>query len=189
MTGPRASSKGRSWTVRLLALGALVMVGGLVAALATRPSATATEVFTPLVGKQAPPIEGLTVRGQPFSLSSYKGRFVVLNFFATWCPPCHTEEPSLLKFSRENSGPGAPALVGVVFADTSANARAFMESFGADWPVVADPSGRIALAYGVRGPPETFIIAPDGLVIAHIDGPVSASYLTSLIARARSLHA
>jgi cytochrome c biogenesis protein CcmG/thiol:disulfide interchange protein DsbE len=80
-------------------------------------------------------------------------------------------------------------LVGVVFADTSANARAFMESFGADWPVVADPSGRIALAYGVRGPPETFIIAPDGLVIAHIDGPVSASYLTSLIARARSLHA
>ncbi|MHB1889972.1 MAG: TlpA family protein disulfide reductase [Acidimicrobiales bacterium] len=169
--------------VRWIAVGVLVVIAGIVAVLATRPQATATEVITPLVGKKAPPIDATTVTGAPFRLSAYRGRFVVLNFFATWCPPCRTEEPHLVSFAYQHRSPAGPALVGVVFADTASNARAFFASTGATWPAVADPSGRIALAYGVRGPPETFVIAPDGLVVAHIDGPVTARYLDAVLAR------
>jgi cytochrome c biogenesis protein CcmG/thiol:disulfide interchange protein DsbE len=172
----------------VIALVALVVAAGLVAALATRPQATATEVISPLVGREAPAIDATTIYGAHFDLASYRGRFVVLNFFATWCPPCQTEEPNLVEFAYQHRSQTGPALVGVVFADTAANARAFFRSTGATWPAVADPSGKIALAYGVRGPPETFVIAPDGVILAHIDGPLTVKGLDQVLERARSTY-
>lgn len=174
-------------SARWIALSVLVVAGALVALLATRPPAAATEVYSPLVGHQAPPIVGTTLTGKSFTLASLKGRWVVVNFFASWCPPCQQEEPDLVAFAFANRGPRGVALVGVVFDDTAGNARRFVATDGATWPSVVDPHGQIALDYGVRGPPETFVIAPSGIIVAHIDGPVSASYLGGVIARAKAV--
>ena len=104
-------------------------------------------------------------------LAAYRGRWVCVNFFASWCPPCQQEEPDLVTFAFQHRAPGDAALVGVVYDDTTGNARAFEQSAGATWPTVVDPGGQIALRYGVRGPPETFLISPAGKVVAHLDGP------------------
>jgi cytochrome c biogenesis protein CcmG/thiol:disulfide interchange protein DsbE len=156
-----------------------------VAVLATRPSATATEVNTPLVGEQAPPIVGTTLTGTTFDLSSIRGRWVVVNFFASWCPPCQQEQPDLIAFAYHHRAPGDTALVGVVFDDAPSSARNFARLSGAAWPAVVDPGGKIELDYGVRGPPETFLVSPSGIVAVHLDGPVTSAQLEYWLGRER----
>lgn len=172
----------RRRVARWTALGALVIVGALVAVLATRPPASFTEVATPLLGKPAPAVSGTTVDGRVFQLSSLRGHWILLNFFASWCPPCQQEQPDLVKFAYQHDAAAEVALVGVVFDDSTSSARQFLTTSGASWPAVADPDGQIALDYGVRGPPETFIISPAGIVVAHLDGAVTDSGLDQYLA-------
>ena len=183
---PGAPSRRRRHTARWLALAVLAVGAGLVAVLATSPNQQATEVDTPLVGQGAPAIEGTTLTGAAFDLSRDRGRWVVLNFFASWCPPCQQEQADLVTFAYGHRAPGAAALVGVVFDDSAAAARRFMQSSGATWPAVVDPGGQIALQYGVRGPPETFIVSPDGEVVAHFDGPMTSALLDHWLSRAQT---
>ena len=163
--GPR-----RRHTARWIASLVLVVLAALVVLLATRPPATVTEVDTPLLGQSAPAIVGTTVTGQSFDLAAYRGRWVFVNFFASWCPPCQTEEPTLVTFAYQHRSPSDAALVSVVYDDSTSRARGFQASAGATWPAVIDPGGQIALRYGVRGPPETFLVSPRGIVVGHYDG-------------------
>jgi len=175
----------RRHTAKWVAGVALVVGAALVALLATRPPQTATEVDTPLVGQTAPAIGGSTLGGGSFDLAALRGRWVVVNFFASWCPPCQQEQPDLVAFAYAHRTPGDAVLVGVVFDDSDSTARAFMRSTGASWPAVFDPGGQIALDYGVRGPPETFLVSPDGIVVAHFDGPMTEASLDYWLARAK----
>jgi len=176
----------RRHTARWIGGLVLLVSAALVALLATRPPAAATEVFTPLLGQSAPAITGTTVSGGHFDLAADRGRWVVVNFFASWCPPCQAEQPGLVTFAYHHRSPADAALVGVVYDDTTADARVFDRSAGATWPAVVDPGGQIALRYGVRGPPETFLISPAGMVVAHLDSAVSATDLDRQIAAAKA---
>ncbi len=180
--GPRQGRHTARWIAGLV----LVVIAALIVLLATRPPATATEVYTPLLGKPAPAMAGTTVSGERFDLAAYRGRFVWVNFFASWCPPCQQEEPSLVTFAYQHRATGDAALIGVVYDDATSNARAFDVSSGATWPAVVDAGGQIALRYGVRGPPEWFLISPAGNVVAHLDGPVKVSDLDGQIAAAKA---
>ena len=168
------------------ALAVAVVVGALVAVLATRPSASSTTTASPLLGKPAPEVSGPALTGGPVDLSSLRGRFVVVNFFASWCPPCQVEEPELVQFAFQHRAADDARVLGVVFADSSASAARFLASTGAVWASVADPGGQVALAYGVRGPPETFVVAPDGRVVARLLGAAKATDLEQVLARARA---
>jgi cytochrome c biogenesis protein CcmG/thiol:disulfide interchange protein DsbE len=184
--GPAAQPAPRArHTARWIALVALVVVAGLVALLASSPPQTAAEVQTPLVGQHAPALAGPTLAGGTFDLKALRGRWVVVNFFASWCPPCQQEQPELVAFDYAHRAPRAATLVGVVFDDSATSARGFMRSTGATWPAVGDPGGQIAFDYGVRGPPETFLVSPSGLVVAHFDGPMTAHDIDYWLARAR----
>ncbi|HEY5251485.1 MAG TPA: TlpA disulfide reductase family protein [Acidimicrobiales bacterium] len=187
--GVGSSGVGRSQgrhTARWIAGSALVVLAALLVLLATRPPSAATEVYTPLLGKPAPALSGTTLSGGHFQLTAYRGRWVVVNFFASWCPPCQDEEPDLVAFAFQHRSPGDPALIGVVYDDTTSSARSFEHSAGATWPTLVDPGGQIALRYGVRGPPETFLISPQGIVVAHLDSAVNATDLDQQIAAARA---
>jgi cytochrome c biogenesis protein CcmG, thiol:disulfide interchange protein DsbE len=177
----------RRHTARWVAGSVLLVVAGLVAVLATSTDA-AEQASSALVNQPAPGIAAAphgavtTIAGKSFYMSSLEGRWVVVNFFASWCPPCQQEEPQLVAFARGHVGVDAPTLLGVVYDDSASNALSFMRSAGATWTAVVDP-GALKIAYGVTGPPETFVVAPTGVVVAHYIGPVTASDLDQVISR------
>jgi cytochrome c biogenesis protein CcmG, thiol:disulfide interchange protein DsbE len=185
-TGTRGAAAPARHTARWIALGVLVVAAGLIAVLATRPPASVVEVQSPLVGHAAPPVRGVTVDGHAFALPRAPGTYVVLNFFASWCGPCQQEGPELVKFAFRHQQSGDAQLVGAVFDDTTSAARDYQSTLGATWPTLADPRGALALSFGVRAPPSTFLIAPDGRVVAYIVAPVTAADLDALIARAKA---
>ena len=173
-------------TARWTAAVVLVVAAGRVAVVATRPSASVAEVKSPLVGKTAPIIGGVTVGGTNFAVPTAPGHYVVLNFFASWCIPCQNEGPELVKFEYQHQRSGDASMVSVVFDDTVSAARGYQATLGVTWPTLADVSGKLALDYGVRGQPTTFVIAPDGRVVAYIVSQVTAGELDRVIAAAKA---
>ncbi|HUD17375.1 MAG TPA: TlpA disulfide reductase family protein [Acidimicrobiales bacterium] len=176
-------------TARWVGVFVLVIGAGLIAVLASRPPAVVVEAQNPVVGLQAPAVAGVTLDGTRYVLPRVPGKFVVLNFFASWCEPCQTEGPNLVQFQFEHQRAGDATMLSVVFDDTESAARNYQESLGVTWPTLADPGGGLALSFGVRAPPTTFVIAPDGRVAAAIVAPVTAADLDQIIAKAKATHA
>jgi cytochrome c biogenesis protein CcmG/thiol:disulfide interchange protein DsbE len=172
-------------TALYTALGLGVAVALLVGVLATRKSAENSLAASPLVDRAAPTLNGTTIKGEPFSLSAQRGRYVVVNFFASWCVPCLQEHPELDKFSQRHQG-GDVQLVSVLFDDDAASARTFFDRHGGAWPVVDDPGAKAALDFGVRGPPESFVVDRQGYVLRRIVGTATADGLDNLIGQARA---
>jgi cytochrome c biogenesis protein CcmG/thiol:disulfide interchange protein DsbE len=170
-----------------IALVVGVVMVGLVALFATREPAANSVAGSPLIGKQAPEITAEDLDGETVRASRLRGRYVVVNFFASWCVPCREEHPELLNFTARHASKGDAQVVAVVFNDDVDAARKWFDDNGGDWPVLQDPRGRVALDFGVGKPPETFVIDPDGVVLTRIVGPVTADGLDALLARAEEL--
>ncbi|MBA2281299.1 MAG: TlpA family protein disulfide reductase [Acidimicrobiia bacterium] len=171
----------------LAAVGVLVFVALLVVVLATRQPAADRIAESPLLGQAAPAVAGTTLDGDRFSIADEQGRFVLVNFFATWCVPCQQEHDDLVAFSETHADRGDASVVSVVFDDATEDARAFFAENGGDWPVVVGDDGEIALDYGVLAVPESFLVAPDGSVLARVVGGVTAEGLESLLRRVQGL--
>jgi cytochrome c biogenesis protein CcmG/thiol:disulfide interchange protein DsbE len=108
------------------------------------------------------------------------GRIYVLNFWASWCVPCREETPALESFYRRWHPEGVE-LVGVLYDDTIGAARSFRRELGGTWPLVDDPGGRVALDYGVRGVPETYVVDADGTIMAKLIGAVGPTTLDRVL--------
>ncbi len=169
-------------TALVVSIVMAVVLALLVLVLATRDSSTERTTQSPLLGKIAPPTEGETLAGEHFSLADQRGRWVVLNFFASWCVPCLEEHPQLQTFDAAHRAEGDAVLVSTTFDDTADEAKAFFEKHGGDWPVIDDPENSLGVAYGVAQVPETFVIAPNGIVVQRFAGPVTSAALEELIA-------
>jgi cytochrome c biogenesis protein CcmG/thiol:disulfide interchange protein DsbE len=113
-------------------------------------------------------------------LASLRGQVVVVNFWASWCQACKEEHPALLAAWDRYRDRGV-VLVGVDFEDTESAALDYAATMSGDWPLVGDPGSRTAIAYGVFGVPETFVIAPDGTIAGKRVGAVSYEWLTDRI--------
>lgn len=185
-TGPRRPPGGRH-LARWIAAGVLAVLVAVAVVAATRPSAEATPYQSPLLGRPAPSFDAVSLGGTHVSLSGYRGRFVVVNFYATWCPPCQQEMPELVRFDfqQQRSAHGA-AMVSVVFQDSDANAQRFDQNWGTRWPSISDPGGRLALDYGVTSPPATFLVDPQGKVVGAFTGPLTTAQLTGALDRAKA---
>src|SRR6185503_16793133 len=112
--------------------------------------------------------------------SKLRGQVVVINFWASWCAECHTEQPALNQTWQQFRDAGV-VVVGVNFQDTSVEAREYVKAAGVSYPVVEDTHSRTALAYGLRGVPETFIVDPSGRTVERVIGPVDAAKLADKI--------
>jgi len=139
------------------------------------------------VGDRAPDFALADLDGEPVRLADYAGRPVLVNFWASWCLPCVEEFPILAEALDAHADIGL-AVIGIVYRDRSEAARAFGEQLGATWPLVMDPGERVARAYGVYGPPESWLVGPDGMVVSRHIGPFSAEELAEELVRLATDH-
>jgi len=120
--------------------------------------------------------------GGQLSLSELRGQVVVVNFWASWCPPCRDEAPIFEATWRRYRERGV-TFVGVNSKDTEPPARAFIEEFGITYPSGPDLHNRIAGLYHVQGVPETYIITPEGEIAEVFIGSPTEAQLTAVLDR------
>jgi cytochrome c biogenesis protein CcmG/thiol:disulfide interchange protein DsbE len=172
---------GGARTALIAAAVVAVLAALFVAVLATRAPSTERVTRSPLIGRLAPAIDGPTLDGTTFDLAALRGRWVVVNFFATWCIPCLEEHPELIEFDERHAAVGDASVVSILFDDDADAARQVFEERGGDWPVVIDEQGAVGVAYGVARVPESFLVAPDGTVVQRLVGGVTAAQLDSIL--------
>jgi peroxiredoxin len=120
-------------------------------------------------------LRGVSLAGlRGVSSAGLRGRPVVVNFFGAWCEQCINELPLLAQMQGRYPGVG---IVGVLYREDPEVGRKAAESGHATWPVLIDPDGKVAAAYGVEGAPATFFIRPDGTIAGDLLGPVSIGIL------------
>ena len=148
-----------------------ILVGLLFMGLGKNPN----EIRSPLIGRPAPAFalrEAGT--GRTIDVAQYRGKPLVINFWATWCGPCWEEHPVLVAGARSHP---EVQFVGVVFQDSEDKILGFLEQRGVSYPTVVDDRGKTAIAYGVAGVPETFFLDANGAIVAKYSGPLSAEEL------------
>jgi cytochrome c biogenesis protein CcmG/thiol:disulfide interchange protein DsbE len=134
------------------------------------------------LGEAAPtsPLPRLEGEGSG-SLADYRGRWVLVNFWASWCIPCREEAPALERFQQRH-GDARFTVLGVDSRDLSGDGRAFVRRFELSYPQLRDGNGDAAHEYGTTGVPENFLVDPAGRVRLLVRGPVSEEYLDRYVA-------
>ena len=175
----------RSWReLRVVAfLAAAVLVVGVAVAGACGVFRGVPEhAPDPLVDEPAPAVSGTTLGGRRVELSSWSRGVTVVNIWASWCGPCRAELPEIAAFARR-ADDGVDVLT-IDTRDGPAAARSLLAEVGAsDLPVVQDPQGRLAVAWGATGVPETFVVDASGTVRARSRGAVTQGWLEDQVRR------
>ena len=142
---------------------ALVFYFGMKQSTSKHPEST-------LINKFAPQITQRNLRGfEAITKDSLvTGEIVLVNFWASWCPPCRLEHPQLMELSTKGIN-----ILGVNIKDDEKNAKSFLDNYGNPFSAIAfDPKGRSAIDWGVTAPPETFVIDANGKVLFRFAGPL-----------------
>ena len=161
------------------------LVGLLAYGLATKSSSRTLDNAVAQGERPAAPDGTLTnlSGGGTTSLAAYRGRVVVLNFWASWCEPCKAEAPLLQSTQAQLAGHGGTVL-GVTDLDAAPDSRAFVASEHLTYPETRDPDGSFAHRYGTVQLPETFVIDRAGHVAAISRGEVNQAFLNRAVALA-----
>jgi cytochrome c biogenesis protein CcmG/thiol:disulfide interchange protein DsbE len=181
--------------------GIAVFVGLLVAcvavvgiALAPRGTSSDTSIGDEAlkadpVGQQAPDFTAKTLDGSSFTLSSLRGKVVVVNFWASWCSTCKTEAADVAATEKKWRAKGVQ-FVGIDEQDTPQGAAGYNKQYGIEFPSAVDADLRIKAHYNVTGLPETFVIDPQGVVVAKyisvIDPAVVDQQLAAMVSAAKA---
>lgn len=171
---PRADARKDRSPLITIAL-AFVLVAGLVAlALAWPRSTTAV--------RPAPALPTRALQGKAVTLASLRGRPALVNFFASWCPPCVREAPGFQRaYARLH---GHVGVVAVDWVDGRSSGLSFLERYHWTVPVLEDPHGTAGYAYGIAGLPTTFVLDARGRILKRLSGPQTAASLVAAAERA-----
>jgi thiol-disulfide isomerase/thioredoxin len=192
---PTGSQRGRAvgrqglfsrprWGIAVIAIliGVVALIGAMGAQPKVSPSVAAESTdMAPEVGKLAPTFSLATPEGAPVSLASLRGQVVLVNFWATWCPPCRAEMPAIEAAYERYGGQGF-TVVAVTANEQPANVTDFFNSRGLSFPALLD-DGRVHAAYRASGLPSSFFIDRQGVVRAVYRGAMSDAVITSEVER------
>jgi cytochrome c biogenesis protein CcmG, thiol:disulfide interchange protein DsbE len=132
-------------------------------------------------GEAAPVFALQDERGRPVSLSEYRGRVVIMNLWASWCPPCRAEMPDLQRLWSAYRSRGL-SVVGVDEGESPARAAAFADSLRIRFPIWIDERQQYGRVYTALGLPTTVVVGRDGVVVAGYDGALTFGQMQSAIA-------
>ncbi len=138
-----------------------------------RPTAPGAQIARPL-------LDGSGER----RLAELRGQVVVLNFWASWCEPCRAEAPALRAAHERLQRGGKGTVLGATYDDATADSKAFVAEQDLTYPSVRDVGKDLAERYGTRSLPETFVLDPEGRVVAVGRGEIDRAFLDAAIARA-----
>jgi cytochrome c biogenesis protein CcmG/thiol:disulfide interchange protein DsbE len=175
-------------TSRLKATAQLVALACVAGLLALLVWSVVHQHHAPGVGSTAPVFTLRRLDGPgKVSLASYRGKPVVLNFWASWCEPCKTEAAALERDWTSNRGRGV-VFLGVDYHDLASDARRFVSAHALTFLMLEDGSGTVTGRYGISQVPETYVLNREGRVVAHLRGPITdpgfAGEFQSAIAKA-----
>ena len=156
-----------------LLVGGLVSIAAVVAMPAAGFGLNPNFIDSPLIDKPAPAFELPDLdSGALVDRASLEGKPTVINFWATWCASCPMEHPQLVRVAREFEG--RATFVGVAYNDKNAAISAWLRrNGGAAYPTLVDVNGKAAIAYGVYGVPETYVLDRNGVVRFKHTGPIN----------------
>ncbi len=169
----------RFWYVTVLLLG---LIWIFVSADKSHASTSGT-VAAPQKGFLAPDFELKTVTGEIIKLSNLRGKAVLVNLWATWCPPCRAEMKSIDKVYNEYKNQGLIVLaVNMTYQDDASKISPFVTEEGLTFPILLDPNADVGHAYQLRSLPSSFFIGRDGIIHeVVIGGPMSEALLRTHI--------
>lgn len=131
------------------------------------------ELAETAVQRPVPVVQLVDFAGKPVTLP--QGKWVLVNFFASWCVPCVLEHPQLMELKDKLT------IIGINYRDQRVNAEAMLKQRGNPYvAIAADNKGEAALAFGIAGVPETFLINPQGQIVWHAAGPVMQNQLDEI---------
>ena len=163
----------------LLALASVAIAGLiLVPFFVTQPVRPAGPMG--MSGQAAPVFDLLDDTGTPVSLARYRGKIVVMNLWATWCPPCRAEMPDLQRLVEAYGSRGVE-VVGVNQGESAAQARLFAQSLRIRFPIWIDDRQQYGRIYAALGLPTTVIVGRDGIVARGFDGPLSFDQMRAAV--------
>ena len=171
----------KNWNVFML-LVAMAGVGWIVASAELSPSSSAIPA-SPRAGFAAPDFTLSTLDGQTVTLSDYRGQIVMVNMWATWCPPCRAEMPAMQEIYEQNKDKGFVVLaINATDQDDRKQVAAFVDEHQFTFPILMDEFGEVGQDYLVRSFPTTFFIDRDGIITSVVPGgPMKESTIQSKI--------
>jgi len=164
-----------------LAVGVVVIAFSVVLATQVGGDPRSDASTSRLLGDPVPEFTVRTLDGATVTDASLAGKAVIVNFWNTWCIPCHEELPALKEFFREHADDPSFAMVGIVRDDTARAVRSYVTAQEMRWTIALDSDAAASLAFGTRGQPETFAISPDGVIEAFQFGPASVQDLETML--------
>jgi cytochrome c biogenesis protein CcmG, thiol:disulfide interchange protein DsbE len=171
--------------VQRILLYLLVLTAGAVWIALSADTTTATGATTsaPQAGFAAPDFTLKTTDGEEYTLSKFKGSAVLVNLWATWCPPCRAEMPVIEKMYREYNDQGLVVLaVDMTYQDNPADVAPFIQKYGLTFPILLDETSVVGEAYQLRSLPSSYFIDRFGVIReVVIGGPMSEALLRTRI--------
>ena len=184
MTESSLSSRKKRWEILML----VSLAAGLLWTGASRVSsavgAPLSSAPSPREGFLAPDFTLDTLDGNKVTLSDLRGKIIVVNFWATWCPPCRAETPALEKSYEQYKDSGVLILgVDLTSQDSLSDVQAFIQEFSLTYPILLDRDGSISnTLYQIKGLPSTFFINREGIIrTVVVGGPMSETFIRSKI--------
>jgi len=163
--------------------GAALVVAIVAVVFASRFGSDPTLAPSPLIGLPVPDVTVTPVDGSDaFALGDLDGSILIVNFWAPWCVPCREEHGILVDAAATYASSGV-RVIGIAYQSDLGDVNAFLDQLGRGYPTGMDDRSAAAIAFGVRGVPETFFVDRDGTIVGKVSGPVDAALVAATIER------